>query len=111
MYTWPRIKTLLSLENKALDSRFSPLCGSLPRRRSHPGRGRPLVERATHRVLIPNLSLPLLLFHDYDYFFRPFFARFDARVDDLEEIKFCCVEIKVEILEIAEKNQVNQTGT
>ena len=42
-------------------------------------------ERATHRVLIPNLSLPLLLFHDYDYFFRPFFARFDTRVDDLEE--------------------------
>ena len=36
-------------------------------------------------MLIPNLSLPLLLFHDYDYFFRPFFARLDARVDDLEE--------------------------
>ena len=36
-YTWPRIDTLLSLENKDLDSRFSPLCGSLPRRRSHPG--------------------------------------------------------------------------
>ena len=36
-------------------------------------------------MLIPNLSLPLLLFHDDDYFFRPFFARLDARVDDLEE--------------------------
>ena len=49
------------------------------------GRGRPLVERATHSVLIPNLSLRLLLFHDYDYFLRPFFARLDTRVDDLEE--------------------------
>ena len=36
-------------------------------------------------MLIPNLSPPLLFFHDYDYFFRPFFARFDTRVDDLEE--------------------------
>ena len=36
-------------------------------------------------MLIPNLSLPLLLYHDYDYFFRPFFARLDTRVDDLEE--------------------------
>ena len=35
--------------------------------------------------MIPNLSLPLLLFQDYDYFFRPFFARLDTRVDDLEE--------------------------
>ena len=31
------------------------------------------------------MSLPLLLYHDYDYFFRPFFARLDTRVDDLEE--------------------------
>ena len=30
-----------------------------------------------------NLSLPLLPF--LNYFFRPFFARFDTRVDDLEE--------------------------
>ena len=37
LYTWPRIKTLLSLENKDLGFRFSPLCDSLPRRRSHPG--------------------------------------------------------------------------
>ena len=36
-------------------------------------------------MLILNLSPPLLLFHNYDYFFRPFFARFDTRVDDLEE--------------------------
>ena len=85
-YTWPRIDTLLSLENKALDSRliFSTVWFSATST-IHPGRGRPLVERATHRVLILNLSLPLLLFHDYDYFFRPFFARFDTRVDDLEE--------------------------
>ena len=36
-------------------------------------------------MLIPNLSLPLLLFHADDYFCRPFFARLDAPVDDLEE--------------------------
>ena len=44
----------------------------------------PLVESATHtEYSYKYLSLPPLVFHNY--FFRPFFARLDARVDDLEE--------------------------
>ena len=44
----------------------------------------PLVESATHtEYSYKYLSLPPLVLHNY--FFRPFFARLDARVDDLEE--------------------------